>query len=166
MKKNLLTVAALALLTAACSGPLCQTRGCQADLKQNKADEETAVLSDSAVQKDTTTVKKAKNPVLFKFGSAELTLEGKAALDPYVKYMQKHDDKKAFVSGYTDNIGEEAYNLELSKQRAESAKAYLVEKGVNAERVTTAGYGETNFIASNDTPAGRAKNRRIELRFK
>ena len=145
MMKKLLTITTLALLTSACAGPLCQSRGCK------------VVLSDS------TTTKKA--PVLFDFDSAKLTAAGESALAPYAKYLNDNAGKTATIAGYTDDRGAEAYNLDLSQRRAKAAKAYLVDKGVAANRLKTVGYGETNFVAGNETAEGRAQNRRIELEF-
>jgi OOP family OmpA-OmpF porin len=67
------------------------------------------------------------------------------------------------LAGHTDSQGSDAYNMGLSKDRAESIKAYLVSQGVNASRVEATGYGETQPIASNKTLAGRQKNRRVEF---
>ncbi|MBU6437612.1 MAG: OmpA family protein, partial [Betaproteobacteria bacterium] len=64
---------------------------------------------------------------------------------------------------YTDSIGSDAYNQKLSVRRAEAVKAYLVSKGIEANRVYTEGKGKTNPVASNKTAEGRAKNRRVEV---
>ena len=67
------------------------------------------------------------------------------------------------VGGHTDSVGTDAYNQTLSERRAASVKDYLVGQGVDGSRLSTAGYGESNPIASNDTADGRALNRRVEL---
>ncbi len=67
------------------------------------------------------------------------------------------------LAGHTDSQGSDAYNMKLSKERAESVKAYLVSKGVNASRVEATGYGETQPIDTNATEAGRQNNRRVEF---
>ena len=69
------------------------------------------------------------------------------------------------VSGYTDNVGAAAYNLTLSRERARSIANALILHGASAERVTVAGYGDDSPRASNETEAGRQKNRRVELLF-
>lgn len=142
-------VAALALLTAACAGPLCKTRNmCQ------------AVVSDASVA---TT---EENPVLFDFDSATLTKVGREALMPHVQYMLDNPETTAEIAGYTDSTGPDVYNLDLSQRRAKATKTFFVEKGVACKRLTTKGLGETNFVADNDTKQGRAQNRRIEIEFK
>ena len=67
------------------------------------------------------------------------------------------------LAGHTDNIGSDENNLRLSKDRAESVKAYLVSKGANPSRIEATGYGESQPIASNKTAEGRQKNRRVEF---
>lgn len=69
------------------------------------------------------------------------------------------------IAGHTDNVGDDSYNLALSKRRAESVKAFLIQEGCDASLFTIVGYGETKPIASNTTEGGRAQNRRVEMRF-
>ena len=68
------------------------------------------------------------------------------------------------VSGHTDNTGSASLNKKLSKDRALTVKNYLVNKGIEDERITYAGYGFEQPIASNDTPEGREQNRRVEIK--
>ena len=67
------------------------------------------------------------------------------------------------LAGHTDNSGSDALNMRLSKDRAESVKAYLVAKGANASRIEAIGYGESQPISSNNTVQGRQENRRVEF---
>jgi OOP family OmpA-OmpF porin len=67
------------------------------------------------------------------------------------------------LKGHTDNVGNAAKNTQLSKQRAEAVKNYLVSKGVSASVIQTYGFGSTQPIATNNTPEGRAQNRRVEI---
>ncbi len=67
------------------------------------------------------------------------------------------------IKGHTDNVGSDAANMKLSRDRAESVKAYLVSKGANPSRIEATGYGESQPIATNGTAAGRQKNRRVEF---
>ena len=68
------------------------------------------------------------------------------------------------IAGHTDNSGTDADNLRLSQHRADAIKAYLVKKGISEDRILAKGYGESNPHVSNDTPEGRAKNRRTEVK--
>jgi outer membrane protein OmpA-like peptidoglycan-associated protein len=67
------------------------------------------------------------------------------------------------VEGHTDNVGTEEYNQKLSEQRAEAVRGFLVGNGVSQQKVTAQGFGKTQPVASNDSAAGRQKNRRVEL---
>jgi OOP family OmpA-OmpF porin len=67
------------------------------------------------------------------------------------------------LKGYTDSVGPASYNLKLSEMRAKAVAKALEERGIDASRLTAKGFGESNPIASNDTPEGRAKNRRVEV---
>jgi OmpA-OmpF porin, OOP family len=67
------------------------------------------------------------------------------------------------IEGHTDNVGDDAYNMDLSQKRTVSVKNYLVSKGITAPRLNATGYGETKPVADNTKTAGKAKNRRVEL---
>ena len=87
-------------------------------------------------------------------------------LDTVVAYLNRNEGVNVTIDGYTDNTGKDKINNPLSVKRADATKAYLVSKGIAADRMTTAGYGSTNPIADNKTAAGRKKNRRIEIKIK
>ena len=70
---------------------------------------------------------------------------------------------RAQIAGHTDSSGEDAYNLRLSQERAESVLAFLVAQGIEANRLQARGYGETQPVADNGTNAGRERNRRVEF---
>lgn len=72
-------------------------------------------------------------------------------------------DLKVEVEGHTDNIGGDNYNQMLSEQRAASVRSFLIEHGIEADAITSRGYGETRPKAGNETAAGRQQNRRVEL---
>jgi outer membrane protein OmpA-like peptidoglycan-associated protein len=101
--------------------------------------------------------------VNFETGKSELTTESKTILDGVAESLVANEDINVRVSGHTDNTGSAALNKRLSQARAEAVRAYLIEKGVNASRLTAAGYGPSKPIASNKTAEGRAQNRRVEL---
>jgi outer membrane protein OmpA-like peptidoglycan-associated protein len=100
------------------------------------------------------------NDIYFAFNSFELTRESKAVLDFLIEFLAESPSICIEIQGHTDNIGNDAKNLELSSNRAKSVYTYLVANGIEAKRLTYKGYGKTVPVASNDTDEGRAKNRR------
>jgi OOP family OmpA-OmpF porin len=102
--------------------------------------------------------------VNFDFNKATLTLNAKTILDQVVTALTSRPDIKVEVDGHTDGKGSGPYNLKLSDRRAKSVKQYLVEKGIDAGRMTTKGFGKTMPIADNSTDEGRELNRRVELK--
>lgn len=101
--------------------------------------------------------------VQFVTGKSELTAPSKATLDAVATTLQNNPDVRAEVQGHTDNEGDAAKNLQLSQARAEAVVAYLVAKGIKANRLTASGKGEAVPIADNTTEQGRAQNRRVEF---
>ncbi|MBF0627428.1 MAG: OmpA family protein [Magnetococcales bacterium] len=85
-------------------------------------------------------------------------------LDGVVTVLKQNPSLRVEVQGHTDNTGKPPHNDKLSKARAEAVKKHLISKGIAANRLTSAGFGATKPIAPNDNPAGRAKNRRVELK--
>jgi outer membrane protein OmpA-like peptidoglycan-associated protein len=100
----------------------------------------------------------------FKYDSAEISgADPLPILDEIAAFMKRNPEVQLKVSGHTDSMGGDAYNLDLSKRRAETIRSYLVARGVSADRLQTEGQGEAQPIDTNDTDAGRARNRRIEF---
>ncbi|MEO7961552.1 MAG: OmpA family protein, partial [Ginsengibacter sp.] len=104
--------------------------------------------------------------VFFDIKKTELKPESVTELDNVVRLLNENPSLKIEISGYTDNVGKPADNLQLSTGRAVAVVNYLLNKSVKNERLTFKGYGENNAIADNDTEQGRAKNRRTELKVK
>ncbi|HUV35466.1 MAG TPA: OmpA family protein [Patescibacteria group bacterium] len=102
--------------------------------------------------------------VHFESGSAALTPDSYAVLDQVVKSLLAYPEVRVEIRGYTDNVGSFEYNLQLSQKRAEAVRQYLMNSGISPDRVTAKGYSEADPIADNNTPEGRASNRRIEFR--
>jgi outer membrane protein OmpA-like peptidoglycan-associated protein len=102
--------------------------------------------------------------VLFDFDKSTIKPEAAKILDRLVAFMNENKDKKVALSGHTDNIGTEAYNMGLSNRRWMSVRDYVVKKGVDGGRVSGQGFGESKPIADNKTAQGRAKNRRVEIK--
>lgn len=101
--------------------------------------------------------------IYFDFNSATIRPQSEAALRTIVDVMKKNPEWVLVVEGHTDNIGGDARNQDLSSRRAASVKAALVERGVSADRLNTAGYGASVPRETNATLVGRARNRRVEL---
>lgn len=99
----------------------------------------------------------------FDFDKSVLKPAGKAKLEDLVSKLKGTDIEVVVATGHTDWTGTDAYNLKLSMRRANAVKAFLVSKGVPADRVFTEGKGESKPVASNRTSEGRAKNRRVEV---
>lgn len=104
-----------------------------------------------------------ENAVRFDTSKSSLTPTAKANLDKLEKVFEEYPDTNIVIYGYTDSTGSAEFNQKLSEQRAASVKAYLVSKGIVASRITTQGMGIADPIATNDTPEGRAQNRRVEF---
>ena len=101
--------------------------------------------------------------VLFDFNKYEVKNKVKGSLNTLAKALGENPDIRIKIDGYTDFIGSEGYNLELSVKRAKAIKNYLVDRGVKSSNISIEGYGKQNPIANNATAAGRAKNRRVEF---
>ena len=99
----------------------------------------------------------------FDFDKSTLKPEGKAKLDDLVGKMGGLNLEVVIAVGHTDSVGTDAYNQSLSVRRADAVKGYLVEKGIEKNRVYTEGKGEKQPVADNKTAEGRAKNRRVEI---
>ena len=102
--------------------------------------------------------------IFFETGKAKLKVESQAQLDELVTILNKYPEANLVIEGHTDNVGEDAFNLDLSQKRADAVKAYLVSKGISPARLTSIGYGESKPVADNSKSSGRAKNRRVELK--
>lgn len=99
----------------------------------------------------------------FDFDKDTLKPTGKIELDKAAVTLKDNGYPSIVISGHTDAIGSDAYNLKLSQRRTDTVKKYLEEKGVPASTMSTKGYGKTKPIASNKTDDGQAQNRRVEI---
>ena len=103
---------------------------------------------------------------LFDAGEVKIRSDQTAVFDSIVKMLKMFPEVSVMVNGYTDDVGPDDGNLQLSQKRADAVKNYLASAGVADSRITSIGRGESNFMASNKTRNGREQNRRIELEFK
>ncbi len=103
--------------------------------------------------------------VNFNFDKADVLPQYETQIDQVANFMKKYPVYKVALEGYTDSIGSEAYNLKLSDKRSAAVANVLKNKGVEASRISTSGYGEAKPVADNKTKEGRAENRRVEAVF-
>ena len=101
--------------------------------------------------------------VTFALNSAQLNPEFDSVLDKVASTLVEYNQTMIQIAGHTDSTGSHEYNMKLSEQRAMSVKNYLAGRGVPAKRMVTVGAGPDYPVASNDTPEGRAQNRRVEI---
>jgi len=104
--------------------------------------------------------------IYFKINSNELTDEAFKTLYQIAEYMIRNPETEIAVIGYTDSSGNESYNMNVSRFRANIVKSYLLGKGVDSSKIESAGFGSANPVATNKTAKGRRANRRVEIEFK
>jgi chemotaxis protein MotB len=140
-----------------------------AELQQARAQEAAEQSQITKMQQEQKWV--VAGDMLFPEGSYQLSPNGKQALNQYVPKLQNLQNAKVVVYGYTDNepVGPAlqragiANNIDLSSRRADNVVAYFTSQGVNPNIISAKGFGDTHTVASNNTPQGRAQNRRIEI---
>jgi len=104
-----------------------------------------------------------KSDVTFAFDSDELRTAAESDLNQVARTLRESPEVRVVVAGHTDSIGTAEYNRDLSQRRAESVSTYLQTQGIAGNRMRTIGYGEERPVATNETDAGRAQNRRVEI---
>jgi outer membrane protein OmpA-like peptidoglycan-associated protein len=101
--------------------------------------------------------------VLFDTGKAGLNPGASRNLDQLVQFLTEHEDRRVEIDGYTDSVGADSFNLDLSQRRADTVKAVLVSRGIDSSRIVSRGYGKEFEVASNTEASGRQLNRRVEI---
>jgi outer membrane protein OmpA-like peptidoglycan-associated protein len=101
--------------------------------------------------------------VLFNTGRAELNPGAGRILDQLAQFLNEHKERRVEVDGFTDSVGTDAYNEDLSQRRADAVKSALMFRGVDASRISTVGYGKSYPVANNTDSGGRQLNRRVEV---
>lgn len=125
-----------------------------------------AVEVEAAVVQNTINQFLEGRTIEFTVASANILPSGKAILDTIALLVKDAPDATIEVGGHTDNQGNDKANMTLSRRRADATNEYLVSRGVVNERLTAVGYGETQPVATNFTPEGRQRNRRIVFTLK
>jgi len=105
------------------------------------------------------------NNIFFDFNKSTLQEESFAELNRTIPIFEQYQDLQFEIGGHTDNVGSDSYNQKLSEERANAVRDYLVENGVDPDRVEAKGYGESEPISTNDTDEGRQENRRVEFKI-
>ncbi len=103
--------------------------------------------------------------IFFDFDTADFKTSAYVEMHRIIEFLTNGDIQRIEVSGHTDSVGEEDYNLELSERRATMVANYFVSKGVSADRIAIIGHGESAPVATNSTKEGRQQNRRVEFRI-
>ncbi len=101
--------------------------------------------------------------VLFDTGKADLNSGGERKLDQLVQFLNEYPDRRVQIDGFTDSVGTDSYNLDLSQRRAQSLQSALQRRGIDPARITSQGYGKEFPVASNADSGGRQLNRRVEI---
>jgi outer membrane protein OmpA-like peptidoglycan-associated protein len=101
--------------------------------------------------------------LLFDTGEAQLNEGGVHAADQLAEFLLEYPKRNVLIEGFTDSVGAEAYNQNLSERRARAVQEQLVADGIDPDRIRTIGYGEQFPVASNETSSGRQQNRRVEV---
>lgn len=99
--------------------------------------------------------------VFFETDEARLKEESEVQLNALLRILERYEEMKIEIRGYTDNVGDDTYNFKLSEDRAMEVRGWLMDRGVGSDRLSAKGFGEADAIETNDTRAGRARNRRV-----
>jgi outer membrane protein OmpA-like peptidoglycan-associated protein len=128
-----------------------------------EADELMRELSELKAQQTERGIVLTIGDVLFATDKADLSPSASKSVNKLADFLKKYRNRDVLIEGHTDSVGTDDYNLTLSRKRADSVKYKLMGDGIEEGRITTVGYGERFPLASNDTKAGKAQNRRVEV---
>jgi OmpA-OmpF porin, OOP family len=140
-----------------------EARASEADAKAREAEKLMRELSDLKAKQTERGIVLTIGDVLFATGKADITSAAKRSMDKLAEFLTAQPSRNVVIEGYTDNVGGDKFNLDLSEKRAESAKTELTVRGIRPERITTRGLGKNSPVASNATAEGRQLNRRVEV---
>ena len=137
--------------------------GAYQDKQERELRESLAGTGVDVVRQGDNIVLNMPSAITFGFNSSELNPAFFSVLDRVANVTNQNAQTMLEVAGHTDSVGSDAYNDALSQRRAQAVASYLTSRGVNSNRLMTVGGGERYPVASNDTDAGRAQNRRVEI---
>jgi outer membrane protein OmpA-like peptidoglycan-associated protein len=150
-----------AIIGAVVGGAAGALIGQRMDKKANQLEEE---LENAEVERVGEGIKVTfDSGLLFDFDSANIQGNAEANLTEFATTMQDFEESNILIVGHTDSKGPSDYNQKLSERRAQSAADFISAKGISSDRIETAGKGESEPVASNDTEEGRRQNRRVEI---
>ncbi len=152
-----------ALIGAAIGGAAGGIIGNQMDRQADKIEEAVPGAEVKRVGEGIQIIFDDKSGVNFAFDSAELTGDAKKNLDAVAEIFLEFPDTDLMIEGHTDSVGDDNYNMKLSKRRADAVANYLKANGVSSNRFQVKAFGETRPRFENDTKEGQAKNRRVEI---
>ena len=135
----------------------------RANEAQQRASELEAAMADLKAKKTDQGMVITLGDVLFASGGADLKSNSVHSLDKLGAFLQQYPDRNVRIEGFTDSVGSEQYNQDLSERRAGSVRDALTRMGVAASRLEVRGYGKGSPVAGNDTATGRQQNRRVEV---
>jgi outer membrane protein OmpA-like peptidoglycan-associated protein len=133
------------------------------DARKREVDALTRELAELKARETDRGIELTVGDVLFDVGQASLKPGATTSLGRLAAFLREHPDRKVLIEGHTDSSGTPSYNLDLSLARADSVARALVGDGVDGDRISPRGFGESTPVASNDSAAGRLQNRRVEI---
>jgi outer membrane protein OmpA-like peptidoglycan-associated protein len=139
--------------------------GAYMDKQERELRQRTAGTDVQVIRQGDDLVLNMPSGITFAYDSANVQQQFQPTLDQVAQVLSQYNQTYVDVYGHTDSTGSDAYNQTLSERRATAVADYLVSRGVQSARLGTRGYGESQPIASNDTDAGRAANRRVEIKI-
>lgn len=139
--------------------------GAYMDKQEKELREKTAGTNVEVVRQGDELLLNMPSGITFDTDSYAIKPEFRSTLDRIAETLSSYNQTYVDVYGHTDSVGSDAYNLTLSKNRAESVAGYLATHGVARARIGTQGFGESQPVSSNDTEAGRQQNRRVEIKL-
>lgn len=152
-----------ARLQAQTAQQIAAAQGVQTRVAQDRVRQLEAQLRDIEAQQTERGLLVTLGDVLFAFDKSELLPQAGPRLDKLAAFLRQFPQRRLLVEGYTDAVGTDAYNQDLSQRRAEAVRAALVQRGVDGSRIVARGYGKAYPVAENGAADGRALNRRVEV---